>query len=80
MTRSLTFLCLPLSPLLPLSRPHLVPDANARLLLQFDGPGKLVVDSVSLFPGENVAAGSGMLNPWPFRADLLDALKALQPA
>ncbi|KAL4859616.1 Alpha-L-arabinofuranosidase 1 [Chlorella vulgaris] len=55
-------------------------DANARLLLQFDGPGKLVVDSVSLFPSGNVAAGSGMLNPWPFRADLLDALKALQPA
>jgi alpha-N-arabinofuranosidase len=61
------------SPLPPL-------DANARLLLHFESPGKLVVDSLSLFPSENVAAGSGMLNPWPFRADLLAALKALQPA
>lgn len=31
-------------------------------------------------PAENVRKGAGMLNPWPFRADLLGALKALQPA
>lgn len=29
---------------------------------------------------ENVKKGEGMANPWPFRADLLGALKALQPA
>jgi alpha-N-arabinofuranosidase len=47
----------------------------------FDGPGTLVVDSVSLFPTANVRRGEaeGLANPWPFRQDLLDALKALSP-
>lgn len=47
----------------------------------FDGPGTLVVDSVSLFPAAAVEKGAalGLLNPWPFRADLLSALKVLQP-
>ena len=41
-----------------------------------------MIDSVSLFPTDNVRKGAaeGQLNPWPFRADLLGALKALQPA
>lgn len=55
-------------------------DTNARVALLFEGPGALAVDSVSVFPSENVAKGAGMMNPWPFRADLLGALKALQPA
>ena len=50
------------------------------MALLFEGPGALAVDSVSVFPSENVAKGAGMMNPWPFRADLLGALKALQPA
>lgn len=29
---------------------------------------------------ENVRRGEGLMNPWPFRADLLGALKALEPA
>ncbi|KAL4424426.1 hypothetical protein ABPG77_006364 [Micractinium sp. CCAP 211/92] len=54
-------------------------DSNARLAVLFKG-GDLILDSVSLFPTENVKKGKGMANPWPFRADLLGALKALQPA
>ncbi|KAL4437047.1 hypothetical protein ABPG75_004186 [Micractinium tetrahymenae] len=54
-------------------------DANARLAVLFKG-GDLTLDSVSLFPTENVKKGEGMTNPWPFRTDLLGALKALQPA
>lgn len=47
----------------------------------FDGPGALVLDSVSLFTAEAVERGraAGLLNPWPFRADLLGALRALRP-
>lgn len=44
---------------------------------QLQGPGELLVDAVSLFPAENVREGA--LNPWPFREDLLDMLKALNP-
>jgi alpha-N-arabinofuranosidase len=55
-------------------------DTAARLAILFNGPGSLVVDSVSLFPADNVRRGAGMMNPWPFRADLLGALKALKPA
>jgi hypothetical protein len=53
----------------------------AHLQVLFDGPGTLVVDSVSLFPTANVRRGEaeGLANPWPFRQDLLDALKALSP-
>lgn len=50
--------------------------------IMFDGPATLVIDSVSLVPLENAAAGTalGHQNPWPFRADLLQALKDLRPA
>jgi hypothetical protein len=56
-------------------------DHDARLVLSFKGPATLVVDSVSLFPAENVEKGKalGHLNPWPFRKDLLGALKDLEP-
>ncbi|PSC67243.1 Alpha-L-arabinofuranosidase 1, partial [Micractinium conductrix] len=55
-------------------------DTNARLAVTFEGSGSLVIDMVSLFPTENVEKGKGLMNPWPFRQDLLDALKALKPA
>ena len=35
---------------------------------------------ISLLPSENVARGLGHMNPWPFREDLLQAVKALKPA
>jgi len=56
-------------------------DTDARLAVQFDGPATLLVDSVSLFPTSNVirAQNKGMMNPWPFRLDLLQALKDLNP-
>ncbi|EFN58711.1 hypothetical protein CHLNCDRAFT_140355 [Chlorella variabilis] len=56
-------------------------DHQARLAVLFDGPGRLAVDSVSLVAAANAEQGQaqGLLNPWPFRADLLAALKALQP-
>lgn len=43
-------------------------------------PTPCVAPQVSLFPTENVEKGKGLMNPWPFRQDLLDALKALKPA
>ncbi len=49
------------------------------LQVTFSGPGTLLVDQVSLFPSENVRRGEGYLNPWPFRQDLLDAMKGLHP-
>jgi hypothetical protein len=49
------------------------------LQLTFDGPGTLLFDMVSLFPHENIQRGRGYMNPWPFRQDLVDALKALRP-
>ncbi|KAK2080720.1 hypothetical protein QBZ16_000574 [Prototheca wickerhamii] len=54
---------------------------SAVLVVSFDGPGSVALDVVSLFPLENVekAAAQGDINPWPFRADLLKALKALKP-
>ena len=55
-------------------------DTDARLAVLFDGPGTIVIDSVSLFPTENVRQGQGMMNPWPFRQDLLQAMKDLHPA
>ena len=35
------------------------------------------MDVVSLFPAENIREGAQ--NPWPFRKDLLDMIKALNP-
>jgi alpha-L-arabinofuranosidase len=54
---------------------------NASLAVTFSGPGALLVDVVSLLPADNVAhaAAAGAMNPWPFRADLLQMLKDLQP-
>ena len=56
-------------------------DPHASLALTFSGPGALLVDVVSLLPAVNVAraAAAGEMNPWPFRADLLQMLKDLQP-
>lgn len=56
-------------------------DTDARLVVSFPGPATLLFDSVSLFPKENVEAAreKGMANPWPFRPDLLQALKDLKP-
>lgn len=50
--------------------------------VMFPGPATLVLDSVSLFPLANAkkAADLGLRNPWPFRQDLLQALKDLAPA
>jgi hypothetical protein len=56
-------------------------DPNASLAVTFSGPGALLVDVVSLLPADNVAraAAAGAMNPWPFRADLLQMLKDLHP-
>lgn len=54
-------------------------DPTAHMALTFAGAGSLLVDVVSLLPEENVAAAGGGLNPWPFRADLLQMLKDLRP-
>lgn len=58
-----------------------LPSPGATAQVSFDGPGSIALDVVSLFPLENVekAAAQGDVNPWPFRADLLNALKALKP-
>ena len=58
-----------------------LPSPFATAQVSFDGPGSVALDVVSLFPLENVekAAAQGDVNPWPFRADLLKALKALKP-
>ena len=55
---------------------------NARLVISFQGPATLIIDFVSLLPLENIQEGErrGHINPWPFRQDLLEALKALKPA
>lgn len=61
---------------------NIVANSNAQLALTFGGGGSsLLADIVSLFPEENVAKGvsEGGLNPWPFRADLLQMLKCLRP-
>ena len=58
-----------------------VADTDARVLVTFEGPATVIIDSVSLFATENVEKGKrlGHVNPWPFRADLLQALKDLRP-
>ena len=52
-------------------------DLGAQLRISFPGPAELLVDVVSLFPLENVAKGA--LNPYPFRPDLLQYVKDLNP-
>lgn len=58
-------------------------DTNAKLVITL-GPGAktLYIDYVSLFPEKNVEKGKdkGLKNPWPFRQDLLDAVKDLKPS
>lgn len=56
-------------------------DSDSRLVLSFKGPATLIIDSLSLFPLENVvkAQDAGQINPWPFREDLLQALKNFKP-
>lgn len=54
-------------------------DHQAQVAVLFRGPGTLAIDMVSMFPTENVRKGSGHLNPWPFRQDLLEALRDLRP-
>ena len=54
-------------------------DAHAKVGFTFEGPGVLLLDVLSLFPAENYARQGAALNPWPFRADLLSMLQALQP-
>ncbi|CAL8471543.1 g11085 [Coccomyxa elongata] len=49
-------------------------DPNARLALRLKG-GEVLVNMVSLFPAENGVEGSVS----PFRSDLLDLMKGLQP-
>jgi len=57
-------------------------DTNGRLVLSFEEQGTVVIDFVSMFPSEHVQKGKdlGLINPWPFRQDLLDSLKDLDPA
>ena len=52
-------------------------DPSGRLSISFEGSGTLTVDVVSLIPESN--ARNGGLNPWPFRADLLQRLHDLTP-
>ena len=57
---------------------------DASLALTFEARGtnsSITLDSVSFFPSENIekARELGHINPWPFRKDLLEALKALHP-
>eukprot|EP00887_Chlorella_sp_A99_P001498 scaffold8.g1498.t1 len=67
-------------------------DPGARLAVLFSGTARLAVDVVSLFPTANARRGAGVAphagagnssggaaNPWPFREDLLEAVKALRP-
>ena len=70
------------SPGLNARRWSLHPCTPASSQVFFEGPGSIVVDMVSLFPTENVKEGvaRGNMNPYPFRADLLGALKDLKPA
>ena len=58
--------------------PYVRADPAARVAVLFTGPGAVGVDVVSVMPAANVAA-RGPLNPWPFRADLLQMLKDLRP-
>jgi hypothetical protein len=55
-------------------------DRDARLAVLVDAP--VVLDTVSLFPAENVRRGEamGLTTPYPFRTDLLQRLKDLAPA
>jgi hypothetical protein len=55
-------------------------DRDARLAVLVYAP--VVLDTVSLFPAENVRRGEamGLTTPYPFRADLLQRLKDLAPA
>lgn len=52
-------------------------DFNGKLVIQLAEPGTITIDSVSLFPGGSMR--EGWQNPYPFREDLLQHLKDLNP-
>ena len=52
-------------------------DFEAEMALRLPPQGSILVDSLSLFPGGNIRAG--WQNPHPFRQDLLQLLKDLNP-
>ncbi len=51
-------------------------DPKAHLELVLEQEGTILLDQVSLFPAENARNGS---NPWPFRQDLVEMMRFLQP-
>ena len=51
-------------------------DPKAQLEIQLEEAGSMLLDQVSLFPAENARPGS---NPWPFREDLVEMMRYLQP-
>ncbi|KDD74833.1 hypothetical protein H632_c1045p0, partial [Helicosporidium sp. ATCC 50920] len=53
-------------------------DINAHFELLVGKPGSIYVSSISLFPSENILQGTTS-NPWPFRLELQETLKQMQP-
>lgn len=51
-------------------------DPKAILEIVLEDPGTILLDQVSLFPAENAREGS---NPWPFRQDLVEMMRYLEP-
>ena len=52
-------------------------DFKGQVAILLQSPGSVLVDSLSLFPGGNMR--EGWQNPHPFREDLLQLLKDLEP-
>lgn len=52
-------------------------DFKGEVVVQLVEPGTVTIDSLSLFPGGNIK--KGWQNPYPFRMDLLQHLKDLNP-
>ncbi len=52
-------------------------DTQAEVAVQLLHPGRVMMDSLSLFPCSNLRPG--WQNPYPFRADLLQHLRDLKP-
>ena len=51
-------------------------DPKATLEIVLENPGTILLDQVSLLPAENAREGS---NPWPFRQDLVEMMRYLEP-
>ncbi len=51
-------------------------DSKAQLEIMMEDAGSMLLDQVSLFPAEN-AREEG--NPWPFRKDLVEMMRYLEP-